>query len=97
MTLYGTVGCHGWVCGPMHGRYRLPWRRYTCLQGTQYSVVLSLTQHCAGTACAMKLVRPTTNEGGCLWTQNTVTSHQFYAVPRKNGETYFPTILRTLI
>jgi hypothetical protein len=39
-----------------------------------------LTEHCAGTACAMKTVRPTTNEEGCLWTQNTVTPHQFYAV-----------------
>jgi hypothetical protein len=52
-----------------------------CLPGTHYSVVLYLTLHCAGTACAMKVVRPTTNEEVCLWTQNTVTSHQFYAVP----------------
>jgi hypothetical protein len=56
-------------------------RTIPCLPGTHYSVVLSLTQHCAGTACAMNVVRPTTNEEGCLWTQNTVTPHQFYAVP----------------
>jgi hypothetical protein len=29
----------------------------------------------------MKVVRPKTNEEGRLWTQNTVTPHQFYAVP----------------
>jgi hypothetical protein len=52
-----------------------------CLLGMHYSFVLSLTQHCAGTACAMKVVRPTTNEEGCLWMQNTVMPHQFCAVP----------------
>jgi hypothetical protein len=38
----------------------------------------------------MKVVHPTTNEEGCLWTQNTVTPHQFYAVPRnKMGKLIF--------
>jgi hypothetical protein len=38
----------------------------------------------------MKVVRPTTNEEGCLWTQNTVTRHQFYAVPgNKKGKRIF--------
>jgi hypothetical protein len=27
---------------------------------------------------------PTTNGEGCLWTQDTVTPHQFYAVPGNN-------------
>jgi hypothetical protein len=64
---------------PHHTR---PLDVYGCLPGTHYSVILSLTQHCAGTACAMKIVRPTTNEEVCLWTQNTVTPHQVYTVPR---------------
>jgi hypothetical protein len=51
------------------------------LPGTDYSVALFLTQHCAGTACKMKVVRPTTKKEGCLWTQNTVTPHQFYSAP----------------
>jgi hypothetical protein len=46
----------------------------------------SLTQHCAGTACAMKVVRPSTKEEDCLWTQNTVTPQQFYAVPGNKME-----------
>jgi hypothetical protein len=49
------------------------------LPGTHYSVVLSLTKHYAGTACAMKAVHPTTNEEGCLLTQSTMTPRQFYA------------------
>jgi hypothetical protein len=49
---------------------------YGCLLGTHYSIVLPLTQHCAGNACAMKVIHPTTNEEGCLLTQNTVTPDQ---------------------
>jgi hypothetical protein len=63
----------------MWGPYS-PLDDYGCLPGTHYFVALSLTQHCASTACMM-VVRPTTNEEGCLWTQNTVTPHQFYADP----------------
>jgi hypothetical protein len=38
----------------------------------------------------MKVVLLTTNEKGCLWTQNTVTPHQFYAVPgNKMGRLIF--------
>jgi hypothetical protein len=55
--------------------------RLPCLLGTHCSVVLSLTQHCVCTACAMKVVCPTTNEEGCLWTQSTGTLHSLYAVP----------------
>jgi hypothetical protein len=58
------------------------------LAGTHYSVIMFLTQHCTGTACAM-VIRPITNEEGCLWTQNTVTPHQFYAVPgNKTGKLF---------
>jgi hypothetical protein len=60
-------------------------QQHSPLPGTHYSVVLSLTQHCAGTACTMEVVRPTTNEEGCLW-----TPHQFYVVPRnKMGKLNF--------
>jgi hypothetical protein len=55
-----------------------------------HALFLFLAQHCAGTACAMKVVCPTTNEEGCLWAQNTVTPHQFYAVPEnKIGKLIF--------
>jgi hypothetical protein len=50
-------------------------RTIPCLPGTHYSIVLSLTQHCAGTSCMMKVVHPTANEESSLWTQNTVTPH----------------------
>jgi hypothetical protein len=36
-------------------------------------------------ACMM-VICPTTNEEGCLCTQNTVTPHQSYAVPRNKME-----------
>jgi hypothetical protein len=63
---------------------------YRCLPDTHYSIVLSLAQHWTSTAWAMKVVRPTTNEEGCLWTQNTVTPHQFYTIPRnKMGKLIF--------
>jgi hypothetical protein len=52
--------------------------RHACRART---ILLSLTQHYTSTACVMKVVRPPTNEEGCLWAQNTVTPHQFYAVP----------------
>jgi hypothetical protein len=39
----------------------------------------------------MKVVSSATNEEGCMWTQNTVTPHQFYAVPgNKMGKLTFP-------
>jgi hypothetical protein len=63
---------------------------YGCLPGTHYSIALSLTQHCTGTACTMEVVHPTTNEEGCWWTKNTVTPHQFYAVlENKMGKPIF--------
>jgi hypothetical protein len=73
-----------------HHMHRHDVRTIPCLLGTHYSIVLSLTQHCASTACAMKVVHPTSNEEGCLWTQNTVTPHQFYVVPgNKMGKLIF--------
>jgi hypothetical protein len=74
----------------LHHLHRYDVRNIPCFTGTHYSVVLFLTQHCAGTACAMKVIRPTTNEEGCLWTQNILTPHQFYAVPgNKMGKLIF--------
>jgi hypothetical protein len=90
--------CVGVSHHPTHSYARLetagtiaaPLNAYGCLPGTHYSVVLSLTQHCADTACAMKVIRPTTNEECCPWTQNTKTHHQFYAVPgNKIGKLIF--------
>jgi hypothetical protein len=81
---YDRLGTAGTIATPFASTWRqdhtLPLDGYGCLPGTHYSVVLSLTQHCAGNASTMKIVRPTTNEEGCLWAQNTVTPHQFYAV-----------------
>jgi hypothetical protein len=36
---------------------------------------------CCVDSLIVKVVHPTTNEEGFLWTQNRVTPHQFYAVP----------------
>jgi hypothetical protein len=80
-----TIAVH--VCSP-------------CLPGTYYSIVLFLTQHHACTAGAMKFIDPTTNEEGCLWTQNTVTAHQFYPVPRNKMGNLFsncPTYINTRV
>jgi hypothetical protein len=101
---YTRLGTAGTIAAPLASTWRQdhtpPIDGYGCLPGAHYSVVLSLTQHCAGTACAMKVVRPTTNEEGCLWTQNTVTPHQFYAVPgNKKGNLIsdYPTYITSYV
>jgi hypothetical protein len=91
---YARLGTAGNIAAPFASTWgqdhTYPLDGYAWLPGTHYSVVLPLTQHCAGTACTMKVVRPTSNEDGRLWTQNTVTPHQFYAVPRnKMGKLIF--------